>query len=159
MTGDILDLIDSAVRDWETSDDAMRWMPDVPKPAKSPGVEFSLPRLWVNDVEVPVTSLEWQQPRLSLGTLGFAADFERQMAALSQDERNEFVAYWRAGPLSFEQAFYAWRMRRMMEPIRVSLSAWADQLTAALRSAQGSIGMFSRALRLEPWHGPDAGQP
>lgn len=26
---DILDLIDSAIEDWETSDDAMRWAPDV----------------------------------------------------------------------------------------------------------------------------------
>lgn len=28
MTGDILDTIDNALRDWSTSEDAMRWTPD-----------------------------------------------------------------------------------------------------------------------------------
>lgn len=173
---DILDLIDTAIGDCTVSSDAMRCnAPAAANPVATTGVMFaeacanlqslrsrlvtSNTRLVIACQEVPVTDfrIEERRPRPSpvvLGAIGIASGFEQRMLALAQNERDEFVAYWQASPWSFEQAFHAWRMHRMMEPIRVSLSAWAEQLVVALRGAQRPMGMFSHALRLEPWpHG------
>lgn len=55
----ILDLIDSAVYDWETSEDAMRWSPNVPKPARRSGIVFGPPRFFIGDEEITVTAIEF----------------------------------------------------------------------------------------------------
>lgn len=56
MTRDVVDLIDHAVRDWETSGDAMRWTPEPPQvePRRTPerpigGRGFSADRVIVDE--------------------------------------------------------------------------------------------------------------
>lgn len=136
MSGDILSRIDAEVDAWERGDDAACWRADV---ALAPETR-----------PIPASRIEWQRPRLSRGMFGRAAEFERHMAALSQAERDEFVAYWQAGPWSFEQAWFDWHMRHAMEPVRVALSVWTEQLTAALRSAQEAAALLTRAFGLKP---------
>lgn len=75
---DILNLIDSAVRDWETSPDAVRY--NGPKPA-DPGprpitaaslVLLGPPHVFIGDEEVTVTAIEFDTvpaPPLGCGTL------------------------------------------------------------------------------------------
>lgn len=82
----ILDLIDSAVYDWETSEDAMRWSPNVPKPARRSGIVFGPPRFFIGDEEITVTAIEFDTvpaPPLGDGVFRAVAAFERQMLMLS----------------------------------------------------------------------------
>jgi len=149
---DILDLIDSAVHDWETSGDAMRWNPNAPTPMKETFTQIRFDtRPAGSGVRVDT---QWHPQPVSLRMLGFAAEFERQMAALSQDERDEFVAYWQAGPWNFEQAFYAWKMRRVLESTCITLTASSEQFAAAMGRLGEPLRAFGLAIAAPPKH-PD----
>jgi len=151
---DILDLIDSAVRDWETSPDAVRY--NAPPPV--PTVTRYGPRMGFGDHEVPVTSVEIEfdtvpMPPLGATAIRMASEFQRRTATLSRGERGEFTTYWQSGPWTMEQAWERWVGRRQGGTV-VELSAFIGDFATAMCLARESALALSRTLRLEPWpHG------
>lgn len=182
-TDGILDLIDSAVHDWETGPDAVRY--NAPKPAANPavvtGVTFaeacanlsanlesmrsrpSAPRisyssdatLVIEGREIPVTDFRIEERRpnprpVPFGAIGMAVEFERQMLALTQGERDEFVAYWQASPWSFEQAWGNWVARRAVESTMAELTVQLAPFARAMALAAQSLSQLFKALTRKP---------
>jgi hypothetical protein len=171
---DILNLIDSAVHDWETSPDAVRYnapvQPVPPPRAFSSPYEFTDARLVIDNREFPVTDMRLEAQHLAglagARTIRAAAEFERRMAMLTGEERVDFIAYWQASPWNVDQAWANWEFRRTgishrsaAEAAGLQIEAWqqlwvADvagrwraELDAFIRSPIMSqlVGVLSRA--------------
>lgn len=145
-TADVLDLIDAAVEDWETSwPDAVRYNAEAPK-LKRTGA-----RLFIGDREIPITDIQIEE-QWSPGArmIRAAADFEQRMLALTGEERDEFVAYWQASPWSMEQAWSNWVVRRTMETTRVVLTARIEPFIRAMTSAAESLSLLLKSFARKP---------
>lgn len=129
--GNILDLIDSAVHDWETSPDAVRY--NAPAPAET----FTEVRFDTRPADLP-------PPPLGATAIRMASEFQRFTAALSRDEREDFTTYWRSRPWTFEQAREHWAASHTPRPI--TFAEAVEGLRVALCAATAGICKVAREI-------------